>query len=387
MDFEQAVVELVRQGKVRIPPMPEAAMRLAAELARSTWTVDDLVAVLKTDQVLAAGLLRLANASAYARGEPVTELSVAVVRIGAQDLHRLALTSGLQQLAVTNGPLVSLRRRAWRGALASAMVCERLAALANDKAEESYVAGLLHDIGRLLAITCLETVLLAHPEEQPRDEAEWWALVENLHVELGLVLVTHWRLPALFEQVISGHHRAEAELTPLLRRVHAADIIVELLERKSHLTLVDLEHHTRLPHAECEALAALLPMIPEFTRAFSFGAKGPDVVSKVTPVPIAAAPKPLEVPVEISRLGGGPVRCTLVAAQDSSLTVESPEPVSVGDLVAVQLMDELDFSFCAKVGSARRGPKGYRAVLAPYALTRALHQRWVEFVAKITKGG
>src|SRR5882724_6862078 len=113
-DIEQALTAMVARGTVAVPPYPAVAMKLGELVRRDAYGLPDLVKILASDAALAADLLRCANSSVYARGEPVTTLSQAVTRLGAQEVSRLALASALAAQNQAPGPLQTMKRQTWQ---------------------------------------------------------------------------------------------------------------------------------------------------------------------------------------------------------------------------------------------------------------------------------
>jgi putative nucleotidyltransferase with HDIG domain len=88
-------------------------------------------------------------------------------------------------------------------------------------AQEAYLAGLLHDIGKLLIITALDEASACSDfgltlSDQLVDE-----VISAMHIEQGVQLVTEWNLPEKFAQVIDDHHDDE---------VDTQDIVVSLVK-------------------------------------------------------------------------------------------------------------------------------------------------------------
>src|SRR5689334_7740805 len=92
-ELELAVQELVALGTVPIPPYPAVALRLKQEMQRERFGLADAAHLIRSDATLAADVLRCANSALYRRGEPVTNLSQAVTRIGAAQLMRLVVAA------------------------------------------------------------------------------------------------------------------------------------------------------------------------------------------------------------------------------------------------------------------------------------------------------
>jgi len=124
--LEQAVIERLEQGTLRVPPYPSVALALRQLVSQQNYGLDEVLKLISNDPSLVADVLRCANSAFFGRGT-VTSLQQAVGRIGAQQVTRLALVSGLTEAVRAPGPLAAMRRQAWEMSLASAAICQLLA--------------------------------------------------------------------------------------------------------------------------------------------------------------------------------------------------------------------------------------------------------------------
>ena len=288
MELSEALADAVQKDSVRVPPYPSTAMKLQQVMSISDFSMTALVDAMRTDAVFAGNILRLANSPFYRRGDAVTSLTLAVSRIGTKELTRLAMAASVSNAASAAGPLAELRRGVWRRSLTAALVAEALARVDGSDAGEAFVAGLLHDSGKLLIIGCIEDALAKRPDllATSNDIA---SLLEQQHAKFGLILSGRWQLPVALAQVIVHHHDA-APPDALTRRVALADLIVEALEAQAGVDAAALETLTGLPASACAALAASIPSIPAAINAFEGDATTPESVPKA-PV-VEAAPSP-----------------------------------------------------------------------------------------------
>lgn len=372
MDIEAAITELVKGKRVQVPPFPAAAIELSKLVAAADFELAQLVRVVKGDPTLAAAVLGRANAAAYLRAEPVTDLGKAVQRLGARELRALALAAGLVGCAAAPGPLATLRRRAWLEALCSARVCEVLAP--EPEKETAFVAGLLHDFGRLLTIACLEGVLGRDPSANVRTEEGWWALVERFHLELGLVLAAQWGLPQELERVIAGHHEVDLGGDPLLERVALSDEVVRLLDARLGLTPEELGTVGGLSGEQCAHLAAAIEELPAFVASFEFpgGADGPSrVAAPGAPVAALAGPAVL-----LQGASAQPAQCQVMAFTEDKVSVRLPCPVKSNVLARLVLPSGL--VLCVRVHAWEVGGAWF-ALLSPFAAPAEQRRQWREF--------
>src|SRR5262245_54798759 len=152
--------------------------------------IAELAGTVRADQAATAAVLRFANSARFNAGAPVVSLERAIRLIGARDVMRSVIATSLGVAATGPGPLVSVRFRIWRQALLSAMLCQELAPGRRLVPDAAYLAGLLHDFGKIVLLGALESQLLAAPE-LPADD--WSELVERLHVAAGLRASREWK--------------------------------------------------------------------------------------------------------------------------------------------------------------------------------------------------
>lgn len=261
MNLEEALRQRVHDGQLSIPPAPTACLQLSHLLSAEDWSIAELDRVVRSDPVVTASLLRMANTVALRGREPVTTIPAAVTRLGARGVLKLAWASSTTASLTPPGPLLLLRQRAWREALVSAQVASWLATpglgLSPHDAETSFVMGMLHDIGRLVVLGSLEDLL----RQDARDVPDAWELLESLHVPAGAVLVDAWKLPPLLAKAITDHHELGAA-----EWLQTVDAVVGQVEAAPHVSAVALGHVATLDTAACLDLSARLPELVDAIR-------------------------------------------------------------------------------------------------------------------------
>jgi putative nucleotidyltransferase with HDIG domain len=265
MDLEASIAARIKQGTVRAPPSPLVALRLMQLLADERTPLAALKSTLEKDQTIAAIVLRLANSARYRWGREVTSLQQAIVVLGRKALREVGIAKEMHERTMSNGSMVSLRRRVWRESLTAAHVASVVAGFFNVVADEAFVAGLLHDIGRVPAVGVIEEVLKSAGATV--SEAEAWALVEKHHLELGGTLARTWGLPNGLIDVITRHHDPEFT-SPLLETVRLADQLVKLMDEVPCVTAEALAALPKLTADQRAELAKQLPLIPPTLDAF-----------------------------------------------------------------------------------------------------------------------
>ncbi len=191
--------------------------------------------VMGKDPSLASRLLRLVNSAFYGFSGRVDTLPRAVAIVGTIQITNLAM--GIAVTTVFKDiPSEFLDMRAfWEHSISVGVLARLIASHARIQGEERYfVAGLLHDIGRLVvfrnfpALAGRTAMQAATGEESfERLERRDWGIS---HAELGSRLLKAWKLPDVLQQTVRNHHTPfKAEAPPEASVVHVADVTAHAL--------------------------------------------------------------------------------------------------------------------------------------------------------------
>jgi len=230
--------EALLRDEPKLVSPPEVYLRISEVLRNPASTVDDAAASIRHDPNLAAKLLRLVNSSFYARTmravrgrfpAKVDSLSRAVMVVGGRQLATLALGVSVLPLFQDIPPHWVNMQVFWEHSVGCAVAAQALAgALGRENAEAAFVAGLLHDIGRIVLFkqasahmaAAMRQAVAAHA---PLFETER-ALLGFDHAALGGQLLQKWQFPANLEKMVRYHHDMDEPLfveEPAI--VHLAD--------------------------------------------------------------------------------------------------------------------------------------------------------------------
>jgi HD-like signal output (HDOD) protein len=373
-----------QKGELAVPPYPAVALRVQEVMGRKGFGLGEVAELIGADAVLAADMLRCANSVMYRRDTPVIDLTQALTRIGVQQVMRLLLASGMAVHAQAVGPLVLLRRMAWIEGLAGAAVCQELARLRGLRTEDAFTLGLLHDFGKIVAISGLEALLEAEAVGGSFGRDDWEAVVERQHVALGRLLAARWRLPRVIAEVIAAHHEDGRECSDprLLAVVRASDQVVQLLLTRARVTEADLAAVPLVAPAERAAVAAVLEQIPDFVAAF----ETPSAAAVVPAPQIAQPPTVLEGAQRAVKLGVSvsvarrPRMFTASAVSADGLVMAGDEPLPENRLLEAKVYGPRPFTAWVLSRLCRRENGGYLVEVQPFALTGPLRELWDELV-------
>lgn len=220
--------------------LPEVFMRIREVLSDPSSTIEEAAAVIGKDPSLTAMLLKLVNSAFYARtlrvsgGLPpasVDTLTRAVMLLGLNQLSTLAMGVAVLPLFRDIPSDCMDLRQFWRHSVGVGLVAKILAARLGDPSPERYfVAGLLHDIGRLVLYKQLPDIA-GEALAQAAATNQLLVTVEGDtfgfdHAALGGMLLRKWRFPESLEQAVWRHHDPLSAEEPLeAALINVADMV------------------------------------------------------------------------------------------------------------------------------------------------------------------
>ncbi len=234
-----------RPKPVRMEPLVAAGQRLGTlpmvfhrlvEIINSPYaSATDAADVIATDPALSAKLLRLVNSPFYGLPTRIDTISRAVVLVGTGQLVMLAM--GATLVTAFKGMPVSIvdMQSFWSHSIGCGVAARLLAQARGQQQPESFfVAGLLHDISRLLIYTQLPVHGLHLLTEAKRRQVSVRSLEEETlgftHDRLSAELLRSWLCPKeLVERVEYHHDLPPVEVTPDAATLPVANLLSQAL--------------------------------------------------------------------------------------------------------------------------------------------------------------
>lgn len=225
----RAIVSRIQE----LPTLPQVVTTLLALMDDPESSAEDVNRVLERDPALVGKILKLVNSAFYGLTNKVASVRQAVVILGFNTVRSLAISAAVFDLfGKGRNPLFS-RVAFWTHSIGVAAVSRVLArGESGIDPETAFVAGLLHDLGKLVldryAAEEFAQILEAAKEREETFHAVESEMLETDHAEIGAWLAEQWRLPGELRGAIGHHHQlagAEDQVARLAAIVSFADFV------------------------------------------------------------------------------------------------------------------------------------------------------------------
>lgn len=262
---------LVDEEKISLPPLPDLGMKILGMLEDDRCGAGDVAKLVRHEPAVAATILKMANSAAFGGLKSITELSQAIPRLGLRQVASVvtALLHKGHFRPATRVKQATLQCL-WDHAVATAIAARHITGMCGGDPEAAFLAGLLHDVGKLLVLKGVDYL-----ESTPDIEITpvlFSELMGDLHPELGQRILMAWKLPQEVCEVARRHHENQPGTTrTLLLRVQAANAIARQvaahIEPKPDLRLEEVPAVEHLGLNELELATLLVDLEDELAEA------------------------------------------------------------------------------------------------------------------------
>lgn len=232
------VIQLIANTDA-VPPLPVVVGRMLQVADNPSSNAMDLANIIAEDTALTARVLKLVNSSFYGFSREISTVTESVILLGFEAITNLVIGMTITSLMAVGQSRVLDRQRFWQhslGAAASARILSRLVGYPNS--EEAFIAGLMHDIGKIFFDEYLPDEYAAvvsrlHAGERNELLAEREVLGTD-HTCAGQMLLKKWRLPAIYQMAARYHHaplQCEARLATSTGRIVGATYLADIFTK------------------------------------------------------------------------------------------------------------------------------------------------------------
>ncbi len=237
MAQQASIIEIIKQQikkEESLPVLSPKAMNIQKEATSEDPDFKVLARLIRMDPTLTSQVLKTANSPFYRGLGNVNTINDAVIRLGQDEMVNIVMKVLHQENFRSSHPLIRpYQIRLWNHsvscAIGSLWTVKYLSV--EELISRAFIAGLLHDIGKLYLLTAIEKIFKSKtatfkPPPQLIDK-----ILSNLHSAMGYNLLTKWHLPLQYRTIARDHHTDEYDhsnmLLLIVRLVDAVCIKIE----------------------------------------------------------------------------------------------------------------------------------------------------------------
>lgn len=211
----------------RLPALPQILLKLLELCQADRAGMAEIAKLIANDPAMTVRILNVANSAAYGRGGQKASLMQALSALGSDMIKTMVISDCVHN--TLNGFPYSNNsdlRLFWMHGLTTAVISREIAkAMDYPQLEEAYLAGLLHDVGRLALYAAVPQEYAAnfHLEDNEGLCGIELRSLSITHAEAGAWLVERWKLDSFIADAVLYHHEPAQRIEashPLIRIVH-----------------------------------------------------------------------------------------------------------------------------------------------------------------------
>ena len=190
--------------------------------------------IIRRDPSLTSRLLRLVNSVYYGLTSPVNSIEEAVFYLGVRQIRQLAMvTPVIEDFQRLARQCAFPWREFWQHCIGTAILTREVTTAVQVSSDESdYVAGLVHDVGKIVMAWTFPDHFTEIHRQAGKGDRDLVAIENDVlgldHAELGALYLEQHHLPELMVNAARFHHRPEAanEFAPMIAAVQIADLLL-----------------------------------------------------------------------------------------------------------------------------------------------------------------
>jgi HD-like signal output (HDOD) protein len=223
--------KFIQRHILKLPTLPMIFSKINETIVKPRSSANDIANVISKDTSLSARLLRIVNSAFYGFPSKIDSISRAVAIIGTRQLSTLASGVTIIDMFKDIPSDIIDMKSFWKHSIACGVNARIIASYQGiQNTERLFLAGLLHDIGRLILYNyapdhSVYALTKAKCANIMLNKVEYEDLDFD-HAKIGGLLLKKWKLPVLMEHAVMYHHNPQKSQDPLEPSiVHLADIM------------------------------------------------------------------------------------------------------------------------------------------------------------------
>jgi len=224
-----------------LPTLPSIATAIMEKTLEANVSARQIAEMVEKDQALALKVLKVANSPFYRRIKEISTIRGAVVLLGFNVLKSIVLSISVLNLFNSKDRHALDFYKFWQHSIACAVCAKSIAGkILPASAEDAFIAGLLHDLGKVIAdqLICKKGEYREVVEAMDHAGADILDIEQEIvgidHAAIGKYLMERWNLPSHLSKAV-GYHHSLVDITDdgttksLCAIVHVADMVTNHL--------------------------------------------------------------------------------------------------------------------------------------------------------------
>ena len=232
-----------------LPSLPEIYLKLEEEINAKSSSIEKLGNIISTDPAITTKILHLANSAFFGLPQRISNITQALNFLGINIIQNLVLTIKLFKALDTRTPNAAIYQNLWNHSNKVAFMAKQLANsvnLSKTDNEDTYLGGLLHDIGKIILLEKIEGIKIGADLSFKEYEDRFTNIT---HADIGAYLLGLWGIPDSIVEAVAYHHSSEnisinnfspSTLVKLANKiVHKSDLHIEDINKKKIEQLIN----------------------------------------------------------------------------------------------------------------------------------------------------
>lgn len=195
----------------KMPSLSTTVGKVLEICSRTDASPNELNKVISLDPVLTGQVLKLINSAYYSLVNKVTSVTRAITMLGMNTVKNMALSTAIiKTVSGAKKSKVLPIQKFWAHSLStgvSAKLLGEAAGIGVMEREELFLAGLLHDLGKVpFGDEYIDVLNIAQTQQLDLRDVEFDTMGID-HQEVGLLIAEKWKLNAVISACIGSHHQ------------------------------------------------------------------------------------------------------------------------------------------------------------------------------------
>ncbi len=198
--LESALEDQLTNDHIDVPMLPEVAGKVVRLTQDPESDAAQLSQLIQSDQTLAGHVMRVANSALYSPNSSLVSLQQASARLGMKLISEIALAASINSTLFNTPGFEQHVQYQIRYSLFAGLWSKEIARTCRRNVEAAFLTGLLHDIGRPVAVQAV--LKTASDLGVQIDKAGVLALEDKYQRAIGVSVVEQWEMPSIVADVV-----------------------------------------------------------------------------------------------------------------------------------------------------------------------------------------